>query len=195
MEGVIRTRVGYAGGVTDNPAYYNIGNHSESIQIDYDPDIVSYRELLDVFWDSNAAVALPYSMQYHSRIFFHNEEQKVLAEESYRIQKKEHPGTVATEIIPYKVFYIAEDYHQKFYLRQDRKLMAALKDSILNDEKFINSTAVARLNGYAGGNGSSEILERDIDRYGLTEEGKKRLLEVADKGLSPVCGVVPVVPE
>ena len=55
IDGVIRTRVGYAGGISNNPTYHNLGSHSETIQIDYDPTQISYNELLDVFWDSHNA--------------------------------------------------------------------------------------------------------------------------------------------
>ena len=179
MEGVVRTRVGYAGGTEPNPTYHNIGSHSETIQIDYDPDIVSYQELLDVFWAANAGYQSGYSRQYNSIIFYHDEEQKRLAEESYQKRLEERPNTVLTEIIPYKDFTLAELYHQKYYLQVEEKL---LQDALSNHddfEGFIYSTTAARLNGYLGGYGDPATLEKELESYGLFDEGEKILLEIA----------------
>jgi methionine-S-sulfoxide reductase len=187
MEGVVRTRVGYAGGTEPNPTYHNIGSHSETIQIDYDPDIVSYQELLDVFWAANAGSQSGYSRQYNSIIFYHDEEQKRLAEESYQKRLEERPNTVLTEIIPYKDFTLAELYHQKYYLQVEEKL---LQDALSNHddfEGFIYSTTAARLNGYLGGYGDPATLEKELESYGLSDEGEKILLEIAENGLRHAC--------
>ena len=187
MEGVVRTRVGYAGGTEPNPTYHNIGSHSETIQIDYDPDIVSYQELLDVFWAANAGYQSGYSRQYNSIIFYHDEEQKRLAEESYQKRLEERPNTVLTEIIPYKDFTLAELYHQKYYLQVEEKL---LQDALSNHddfEGFIYSTTAARLNGYLGGYGDPATLEKELESYGLFDEGEKILLEIAENGLRHAC--------
>jgi methionine-S-sulfoxide reductase len=187
MVGVVRTRVGYAGGTEPNPTYHNIGSHSETIQIDYDPDIVSYQELLDVFWAANAGYQSGYSRQYNSIIFYHDEEQKRLAEESYQKRLEERPNTVLTEIIPYKDFTLAELYHQKYYLQVEEKL---LQDALSNHddfEGFIYSTTAARLNGYLGGYGDPATLEKELESYGLSDEGEKILLEIAENGLRHAC--------
>jgi len=187
MEGVVRTRVGYAGGTEPDPTYHNIGSHSETIQIDYDPDIVSYQELLDVFWAANAGYQSGYSRQYNSIIFYHDEEQKRLAEESYQKRLEERPNTVLTEIIPYKDFTLAELYHQKYYLQVEEKL---LQDALSNHddfEGFIYSTTAARLNGYLGGYGDPATLEKELESYGLSDKGEKILLEIAENGLRHAC--------
>ena len=123
---MIRTRVGYAGGTEPNPTYRNVGSHSETIQIDFDPEIVSYDELLDVFWAANAAYLSPFSRQYNSIIFYHDEEQKLMAEESYQKRLEGRSNTVLTEIIPYKEFTLAELYHQKYYLQIEERLLQVL---------------------------------------------------------------------
>ena len=187
MEGVVRTRVGYAGGTEPNPTYHNIGSHSETIQIDYDPDIVSYQVLLDVFWAANAGYQSGYSRQYNSIIFYHNEEQKILAEKSYQKRLEERPNTVLTEIIPYKNFTLAELYHQKYYLQVEGRL---LQDALRNHddfEGFMYSTTAARLNGYLGGYGDPATLEKELESYGLSDEGEKILLEIAENGLRHAC--------
>lgn len=184
---MIRTRVGYAGGSEANPTYHSIGSHSETIQIDYDPDIVSYEELLDVFWAANAAYLSPYSRQYNSIIFYHNEEQEKLAEESYQKRLEERPDTVLTEIIPYKNFTLAELYHQKYYLQVEQRLMQDALRNHENFEGFINSTTAARLNGYVGGYGDPATLEKELESYRLSDKGEKILQEILEKGLKPAC--------
>lgn len=190
MDGVIRTRVGYAGGTEPGPTYRNIGSHSETIQIDYDPDIVSYEELLEVFWTANAAYPSSFSRQYNSIIFYHDEEQRKLADESYTQRQEERPGTVYTEIIPYNNFTLAELYHQKYYLQVEERL---LKDALSNMENtdgfIINSTTAARLNGYVGGYGDPATLEKELESYGLSEKGEKILEGISEKGLIRACPV------
>jgi len=71
--GVVRTRVGYTGGSTKNPTYHSLGDHTETVQIDYDPTQISFEELLDVFWDSHRPTQRAWSRQYMAAVFFHNE--------------------------------------------------------------------------------------------------------------------------
>lgn len=115
---MVRTRVGYAGGTTQGPTYRSLGDHSETIQIDYDPTEISYAELLDVFWDSHNPAYPDHSRQYMSIVFYHDEVQKRLAMETKARQEVRAGSQVFTEIVPYTEFYLAEDYHQKYRLRQ-----------------------------------------------------------------------------
>ena len=143
--------------------------------------------MLDVFWAANAGYQSGYSRQYNSIIFYHDEEQKRLAEESYQKRLEERPNTVLTEIIPYKDFTLAELYHQKYYLQVEEKL---LQDALSNHddfEGFIYSTTAARLNGYLGGYGDPATLEKELESYGLSDEGEKILLEIAENGLRHAC--------
>jgi methionine-S-sulfoxide reductase len=189
MEGVIRTQVGYAGGIESNPTYHSIGSHSETIQIDYDPQIVSYEELLDVFWAANSAYLSPSSRQYNSIIFYHDEEQKKLAQESYEKRRAERPSTIFTEIIPYAEFNLAELYHQKYYLQVEQRLMKDALSNLDDFEGFMFSTTAARLNGYVGGYGDPAILEKELESYRLSDEGEKILRGIAEKGLVRACPV------
>ena len=186
---MIRTRVGYAGGSTNNPTYYNLGDHSETIQIDYDPTNVTYEELLEVFWDSHYPTAQPWSRQYMSIVFYDNEDQRRLAIESKEREESRLGHDIVTEIIPYSEFYLAEDYHQKYYLRQEGELVRELIAIYPDISDLINSTAMARLNGYVGGYGTPETLEKELNSLGLSDTGKKRLLEIAGRGLVPGCSV------
>jgi methionine-S-sulfoxide reductase len=125
LPGVILTRVGYAGGAGKNPSYHNLGDHSESVQIDFDPSRISYRELLAIFWESHDPTRNSWSRQYRAAIFYHNDEQRIVALETrdklaLETRDKlalETRGEIATAIEPYSGFYIAEDYHQKHSLR------------------------------------------------------------------------------
>jgi len=126
IEGVQSVTSGYSGGHVKNPSYKEVTTgktgHAEAIQIKYDPDKISYGELLEVFWKTHDPTTLnrqgpDIGTQYRSVIFYHNEEQKHIAEGS----KKEMDNSgyfndpIVTEIEPYNNFYVAEDYHQNFY--------------------------------------------------------------------------------
>jgi peptide-methionine (S)-S-oxide reductase len=184
---VIRTRVGYAGGSKENPTYYSLGDHSETIQIDYDPTQISYRQLLEVFWNSHNPIYESWSRQYMSIIFYHSEEQKRLAIETKESEEARLGRHIFTEIVPFSEFYLAEDYHQKYYLRQEPVLMAEFRAIYPATEDFIASTAVARVNGYVGGYGELATLEKELGLLGLSEAGRQRLLEIAARGLEPIC--------
>ena len=125
--GVRITLSGYIGGKTKNPTYEEVsaGNtgHAEAVQATYDPRKVSYAQLLDLFWKNVDPTAgdrqfCDVGYQYRPAIFYHNAEQKRLAEESK--QKLEQSGRfkkIAVEIVPATEFYIAEEYHQDYYLK------------------------------------------------------------------------------
>ena len=126
VEGVVSTRVGYAGGQTENPTYKEVctnrTGHAESVEITYDPQRVSYQDLLDVFWSIHDPTqhnrqGPDVGSQYRSAIFYHSEAQAKAAMESKR--KLEASGKfkrpIATEIAPAGRFYRAEDYHQQYY--------------------------------------------------------------------------------
>lgn len=176
---MIRTRVGYAGGSKDNPTYYNLGDHTETVQIEYDPARISYRELLGIFWNSHNATRPSYSVQYKSIIFYHDEEQKQLALEAKAREEERLNAHIYTEIAPYSRFYLAEDYHQKYYLSSVPDLKDEMAAIYPDAADFVNSTAAARVNGYLGGNGDAETLHREIDSYGLSATAKQRLLAIA----------------
>lgn len=168
--------MGYAGGTTPNPTYHSIGDHSESIQIDYDPSIITYRQLLDIFWATHNPCARSYSRQYMSAIFYSTEEQKRLALETKKQQ--EAKGTIHTEIAPLTEFTQAEDYHQKYYLRSNGALMKELKAVYSSDDEFVRSTAAARLNAYVVGEGSYDNLKSELSKLDLPKERLQRILEL-----------------
>ena len=174
---MIRTRVGYAGGTKADPTYHSLGDHSETIQIDYDPTQISYEELLDVFWNSHSPTARPWSRQYASLIFYHDEEQKRLAEETRQREETDRGGRIYTEIVPFSEFYLAEDYHQKYRMRQVPDLMEVFRTLYPDWEDFLDSTLAARVNGYVGGYGNLDALEAIVDKQGMVTETRQKLLD------------------
>jgi len=184
---VVSTRVGYAGGTRENPTYYDLGDHSETIEIIYDPAVITYEELLDVFWHSHDPTQPTYSRQYISLIFYHNEAQQELAEASRDRRQAGLSRPILTAIVPAGTFYPAEDYHQKYYLQQKKSLYNELRAIYPDFSDFVASTAAARLNGYAGGFGSPETLEKDIENLGLSPEGEAAVRSLTASGLTPVC--------
>lgn len=181
---MVRTRVGYAGGTTDNPTYYKIGDHSETIQIDYDPSVISYRQLLDMFWNGHNCTLQSLSRQYMSIVFYHNEQQRQLAEDTSRLRQGELQTPVVTEIVPFIRFYAAEDYHQKYYLQQYPVLWGDLNTIYLDTEDIVASTAAARINGYIGGNGTFKSLQTQLSSLGLSPTAAADLLQIGRAVLS-----------
>ena len=173
--------MGYAGGASEYPTYHNLGDHTETIQIDYDPNQISYEKLLEVFWESHNPARRPWSRQYKAAVFYHNDEQKRLALESKdrvaaRTKKKIH-----TEIIPFSKFYLGEAYHQKYHLQKHVDLMREFKSIYPETEDLVHSTAAARVNGYLGGHGSSAQLQGELDSLGLSPAAGDKLLKMLNK--------------
>lgn len=126
IEGVIDVVSGYSGGEIDNPSYEEVcsGNtgHAECVQITFDPEKIKFEELLDIFWKTHDPTSLnrqgaDIGSQYRSVIFYQNDEQKRIAEQSKNAVSKYYEKPIVTEIVPLKRFYKAEDYHQDYYKR------------------------------------------------------------------------------
>jgi methionine-S-sulfoxide reductase len=175
--------VGYAGGSKQHPTYRDLGHHSETVQIDYDPNQITYGELLDIFWNNHSPTSRPYSRQYASIIFTHNDEQQRLALETKAREEAERGQTIYTEIVAFAEFWLAEDYHQKHSLRQNRDLMEEFTAIYPDLNDFVNSTAAARVNGYLGGHGTLSQFEAEIDELGLSTEAHQDLVEIAQRRL------------
>jgi peptide-methionine (S)-S-oxide reductase len=121
-------------------------------------------------------------------VFFHNEEQRRLAKETRDREAARRKRKIFTEIVPYTKFYLAEPYHQKYSLRQEPDLMKEFNAMYPDVNDFVNSTAAARLNGYLGGYGTLEVFQTELDTYGLSSAGRKRLLNVVKhRSLIPGC--------
>jgi peptide-methionine (S)-S-oxide reductase len=162
---VLRTRVGYCGGTKPKPTYHGMGDHAETVDLDYDPEVTSYEELLKMFWKNHDPTANN-SRQYMSAIFYHDEEQKRAAEETKATEEKNR--RIKTQILPMDSFYDAELYHQKYLLQQHPWLLTAL--DVDPGKELIASHVSARLNGFIGGYGKIKDFEAEWEKMGLNEK-------------------------
>ncbi|XP_031348800.1 peptide methionine sulfoxide reductase isoform X2 [Photinus pyralis] len=166
-QGVLRTRVGYSGGKMLNPTYRNIMDHTEVIEIHYDPTAITYQQLLELFWNNHEyGLTTKIKRQYASLILYHNNGQRSTAEDSLEQERLKHKEEMCTEIKPAAIFYPAEDYHQKYRLQQHPQLCKAL---MLNSQLLQDSHVAARLNGYVAGVGSVVRLNEDLKTFGLPD--------------------------
>jgi peptide-methionine (S)-S-oxide reductase len=127
VPGVVDTAVGYEGGTLPNPTYEDVCSkttgHAEVVQVEFDPDEVSYDELLEVFWDVHDPTQVnrqgpDVGSNYRSAIFFHSPEQQEQALESKARVQARFDRPIATEITPASDFWRAEDYHQQYLVKR-----------------------------------------------------------------------------
>jgi peptide-methionine (S)-S-oxide reductase len=126
LPGVVSTRVGYTGGTTEHPRYHDVcggmTGHAEAVEVTFDPSVISYDRLLEVFWQCHDPTQLnrqgpDHGSQYRSAVFFHSEAQRLAAEQS--LERLDRSGRlrqrIVTEITPAATFWEAEAYHQKYH--------------------------------------------------------------------------------
>jgi peptide-methionine (S)-S-oxide reductase len=127
--GVTAVQVGYTGGHADEPTYEQVCSgttgHAEAVEVTFDPDEVSYAELLDAFWELHDPTQVnrqgwDVGTQYRSAIFTHSPEQTAIASESKARAQARFPSPIATEIVPATTFWPAEEYHQQYLVKQGR---------------------------------------------------------------------------
>lgn len=124
LNGVHGVESGYSGGQVKDPTYREVCSgttgHAEVIQIKFDPDIIAYEDILEVFFAVHDPTTLnrqgnDVGTQYRSVIYWHDEQQKVMAEKAILEASKHWPNPIVTEIAPFSIFYVAEGYHQNYY--------------------------------------------------------------------------------
>jgi peptide-methionine (S)-S-oxide reductase len=129
LDGVTRTRVGYSGGSLENPTYEDVCSHTtghaEVVEVTYDPERVSYDQLLQVFWRKHDPTQLnrqgwDIGDQYRSVVFFHDEEQQEAALASKAREQASYKAPIVTQVEPAETFYEAEDYHQQYLEKRGR---------------------------------------------------------------------------
>jgi len=134
VDGVINTAVGYMGGTTENPTYEMVctgrTGHAEVVDINFDPAIVSYPQLVEIFWTIHNPTSLNFQgvdhgTQYRTEIFYHNNEQRQQAEESKSALTASgaYELPIVTEITPSGLFWRAEEYHQQYFMKQKPDFM------------------------------------------------------------------------
>jgi peptide-methionine (S)-S-oxide reductase len=125
VKGVVDTAVGYEGGITENPTYHDVctdrTGHAEVVQVEFDPEQVSYEQLLEVFWSIHDPTQVnrqgpDVGTQYRSVIFYHSPEQEAVARKSKEALERSgrYRRPIATAIEPARVFWRAEEYHQRY---------------------------------------------------------------------------------
>jgi peptide-methionine (S)-S-oxide reductase len=134
IPGVTATRVGYTGGHAEDPSYHDVctdtTGHAEAVEVTFDPEQVSYDELLELFWRSHDPTqghrqGPDVGSQYRSAVFFHSPEQEEKALASKALVQAQLPALVTTEVLPAPVFYEAEDYHQQYFEKHGRAVCHA----------------------------------------------------------------------
>lgn len=128
LEGVAKVVPGYSGGTVPNPSYQEVcagrTGHAEAVQVTFDPGVISFREILEVFFSMHDPTTLnrqgmDVGTQYRSAIFYHDEAQKLIADQVIRELNngKIWDVPIVTEVTPFESFYVAEDYHQRYFMR------------------------------------------------------------------------------
>jgi peptide-methionine (S)-S-oxide reductase len=142
LDGVTKTEVGYEGGTLENPSYEDVCSHTtghaEVVEVTYDPERISFDDLLEVFWRKHDPTQLnrqgwDIGDQYRSVIFFRDDEQREAAERSKEREQGRHSRPVVTLVEPAQTFYVAEDYHQQYLEKRGQATCTpALRTAVRN---------------------------------------------------------------
>jgi len=146
--------------------------------VDFDPSIISYEELLTLFWQFHRPINPPWSRQYMSAIYCADEQQLAIAERLKVDQTRVFGAPVTTEIQSNDHFYMAEDYHQKYRLQRQADLMDELKQFYPRFRDLIDAPTTARLNAYLGGHLNKDRLNDELASFGLSEKGDRILTKL-----------------
>jgi peptide-methionine (S)-S-oxide reductase len=154
LDGVVRTRVGYAGGSKADPTYRSLGDHTEVVQVDFDPDRLAYRELVELAFREHDPRRQARKRQYQNLILTTGTDQHetVLAVVEASDASREQ---IETRIDGLGTFYAAEDYHQKYNLRSHAAVLDQFETAGYDDAQLRESPAAAKLNAHVTGNAVS----------------------------------------
>lgn len=158
MDGVVRTRVGYAGGTKSDPSYHSLGDHTEVVQVDFDPAVVTHRTLVEAAFQQHPPHTQPRKTQYQHVVFASTPTQRT-AIDAVLAGLGETAAGVETRIEQLSQFYPAEDYHQKYRLRSASSFLGAFEEAGYTDEDIRESPIAATLNGYTAGH----AVDLDVD--------------------------------
>ncbi len=173
IPGVLRTRVGFAGGTTKNPTYRNMGDQTETVEVDFDPAVVSYDSLLKMFWQNHYPNRDAYKgRQYLSILRYRGATQRQAIDEVKQQMEGQLGEPIETDISPFDTFTLAEERHQKYYLKRYPKVLEQLQQLYPNPELLVNSTFAARLNGFVKGFGTRASLINEIDLWPIDNPSK-----------------------
>jgi peptide-methionine (S)-S-oxide reductase len=150
VDGVVRTRVGYAGGSKADPTYHDLGDHSEAVQVEYDPDELDYSDLVAVAFENHDPRSQSRKRQYQNVALYETESERDVIE-AYLRESDWPRDAVETRIERLDAFHLAEDYHQKFQLRSAPSLLSPLEEAGYDDDGIRESPAAAKVNAHAAG--------------------------------------------
>lgn len=170
LPGVVRTRVGYCGGQKPEPTYHDLGEHTETVEIDFDAAQISYEELLRLFFASHSPTRPAIKRQYASIIFCHGDAQREAAHAEAARAADKAGANLATDIREASRFWRAEDRHQKYKLQRIEAVIGEFRSLFDTFDGLVDSTAVARANGYAAGHGDEGQFKDEAERLGLSDE-------------------------
>lgn len=171
---MIRTRAGYCGGATPAPTYRSMGDHTETISVDYDPAVISLEELLDHFWEAHNCERNHPGRQYRNVVFHRDERQKTLIEASRDRQAEKlglSPEAVRTHIEPVTPFTYAEGYHQNYLLTRHSEIRSFLEEVYPDPKDFADSAVATRLNAWLGWGREidADLAREELETFGLPE--------------------------
>lgn len=182
LPGIVRTRVGFSGGNSPYPTPRNKKDHTETVQLDFNPEVISYHTLLNHFFLNHNPNRKKYrDREYISIILYHSEEQRQIAEKIKKEQESFKKTDIQTEITLFENFTMAENRQQKWHIKRVAKAMEELKKIYQTEEEFIHATLPARLNSHAKGYGNLEETKKEIQTWKIEETKMKSLLTVLDK--------------
>ncbi|QXE01388.1 peptide-methionine (S)-S-oxide reductase [Terribacillus sp. DMT04] len=182
LPGVLHTRVGFAGGTKLNPTYRQMGDHTETVEITYDLDMVSLEELLRKFWQNHNPNRPVYKeRQYISLLLYRNADQKRVMEMVKLHLETEQDEAIYTEIAPLHQFTEAEPHHQKYYLKRFKRATEQLMTCFPDEANFHHSTIVARLNGFVREYGTLAAIKQEVTQWDISEEEILQLQQLLNR--------------
>lgn len=181
LPGVVRSRVGYCGGQAAKPVYFALGDHSEAVQIDFDPAQISYSRLLQEARQLGDFGSKPLKRQYRSAVFAHDAE-----------QAREARQAGISEVEPLGKFHLAEESQQKHFLQQETALAREIRPRFGGFSSFNDSTQACQGNALAAGCYPPEKVRELLPQLSLSPASAELLLRRASEPLPPGCGVRPV---
>lgn len=180
LQGVIRTRVGYAGGTAPNPVYRKLGDHTEVVEVTFEPDRISFAMIVELFWSRHNPVNINdyKGRQYQSLLMYDSEEQLHSMQDVLGTLEEQGKGRPDTEIVPRSVFYPAENRHQKYYLKRYPDAVRHLEALYPSEEALTGGTLAARLNGLAKGYTNLTRIVQEIEAWPVSMEERQKLIRL-----------------
>jgi len=156
LSGVVRTRVGYAGGSNPDPTYHALGDHAEAVQVAYDPDELDYGDLVAAAFEQHDPRSQARKRQYQNVVFYESAAERAAVET--HIAESDWPdGAVETRIERLDGFHVAEPYHQTFHLSSTPSLLRPFEEAGYDDAAIRESPAAAKVNAHAAGKNVPEF--------------------------------------